>query len=96
MNATKRTVAALVAALMLAGCASSREVYTPSGELGYVISCDGVGWAVCYTKASDLCGAKGYQIIKQQSDQEAAGYGGTYAWGVSSSSTRTLLVQCGS
>jgi len=82
MNATTRTAAALVAVLMLAGCASSKEVYTPSGERGYVISCDGVGWAVCYTEASDLCGAAGYRIIEQESDYV--------------SSTRSLLVQCGS
>lgn len=51
----------LIAALLLAGCATSEEMYMPDGRLGYNISFDGaaLGMGACMQEASDLCGERG-------------------------------------
>lgn len=60
---------------LLAGCATSSELYLPDGRQGYAVSCDGnlvwdeVTWEACYKKASQICGDKGYEVA-QTGDRE--------------------------
>jgi hypothetical protein len=51
--------------IILAGCATTTKMYGPDGKEMTAISCDGsaVSPSVCFKKASDLCGAKGYDIL---------------------------------
>ena len=58
----------LLALLFLTGCfATADQMYLPDGSSGYRISCSGyMGEASdCIQKASDLCGANGYQTYDQ-------------------------------
>jgi hypothetical protein len=89
MNERTTRAAALVAVLMLAGCATSRseEVRLPSGAPGYAIACPGGdGWNACYVAASELCPAA-YSIVDRRT-------GLADGWNGGSRSTRSMLIQC--
>jgi hypothetical protein len=84
------------ALLLLAGCATSHETYTPSGQKGYTIDCSGAvqNWGVCQQKAGELCGSRGYAVLSTTGDQgtivsgnEFGVYGGTVI-------TRSMLIAC--
>jgi len=52
---------------LLAGCgAAVNKTYLPSGEEGYAIDCSGPASELveCYEKAGNVCGARGYEIIR--------------------------------
>jgi len=53
---------------MISGCAMSKKTYLPDGSEGYSISCDGsaVGINVCFEKAGQICGSRGYDIINRE------------------------------
>lgn len=62
-------------AVVMGGCATADEVYMPDGRQGYNISCDGMALSMgdCMQKASDLCGARGYDVYG--ADGQALPYG---------------------
>ena len=86
---------------LLAGCATSKETYMPDGSLGYSISCNGsaVGINVCFEKAGELCGAKGYSLISREGQVipfgtgSANNYGATVTYGAFNS--KSIMVKCG-
>lgn len=83
---------AVLLAAALAGCATSREIYTPDGRRGHSINCDGtvLSWGNCYEKAGELCGTKGYVVLAGGAERGAvvtSGFGGTTV-------SRNMLVQC--
>lgn len=90
------TRAFFVAFLFLAGCASATDTYTPSGQKGYAINCSGTArdWGACYSKAGDLCGSRGYDIITQEGDQETTLTANQFGLYGGSSSTRSLVIAC--
>src|SRR5262245_24680966 len=59
--------------LLLAGCVSAQETYTPDGKKGHVINCTpgwaggivgrvaraNTSWATCYQKAGEICAPQG-------------------------------------
>lgn len=51
-----RAIVNLIVALVLAGCATTDEIYMPDGRLGYNISCDGMAQSMAdgMEKASEL------------------------------------------
>lgn len=83
---------AVLAVLVMMGCATSRETYTSDGSKGYSIGCSGsmVSWGACYEKAGELCGSKGYDVLSGGSDQ------GVVATNIFASSThnRSMIVRC--
>lgn len=87
---------ALATIIVLSGCASASKTYGPDGKEAYSINCSGLArtWGMCYEKAGDLCGTKGYDVIGQGSDRGAVvsvnptgGFGG-------STISRSLMVKC--
>jgi hypothetical protein len=91
MNERTTRAAALVAALMLTGCATSDPVRLPSGAAGFALDCtNSTTWQGCHEKARELCGEGGYQIVTQDAGVEGFiinGTGGTY-------STREMMIAC--
>ncbi len=63
-------VAVIFLAALVTACATSREVYTSTGELGYSIDCSGTGldWDMCLEKAGRLCPEQGFEILQTSSD----------------------------
>lgn len=59
-----------LAAVVLYGCATADEIYMPDGRMGYAINCGGTALSMnsCFTKASDLCGARGYDVFNQSGE----------------------------
>ena len=65
-----KMVAVIFLAALVTACATSREVYTSTGELGYSIDCSGTGldWDMCLEKAGKLCPEQGFEILQTSSD----------------------------
>jgi hypothetical protein len=61
----------LAIALLLGGCATAKKTYTSEGKDGYSIQCSGTAgnWGMCYEKAGELCGQKGYEVLAKSGDQ---------------------------
>jgi hypothetical protein len=101
-GAMKTHIAMLIAAagLLLTGCAMSKETYLPDGRLGHSISCDGsaVGMNVCFEKAGELCGGRGYDLVNREgqivpfgtASVSPKGGFGTYG----AMNTKSILVAC--
>lgn len=87
---------ALAFAAVLVGCASANETYTPEGRAGHVVNCSGAGlnWGMCQTKAGEICGAKGYNILNRSSDQGQVAGGGAGGLFSFPDTSRTMLIEC--
>lgn len=73
----------------------------PDGRIGYNISCDGlaVGMDACLQKASDLCGARGYDIYDAGSEANPYCFvvpdgAGGYTANSGTTVQRDMLVAC--
>lgn len=86
----------LVVAVLAGGCASGSQTYGPDGKQAFAINCSGMArnWGMCYEKAGELCGTRGYEVINQSGDQGAGasitpsgGFGGSVI-------SRSLLIKC--
>jgi hypothetical protein len=92
----KKISTVLIATIALAGCATAKKTFLPSGEEGYSINCSGtsLNWGMCYEKAGMLCGANGYEVIAGGADQGAVAGGAQGAFYASSVMNRSLLIKC--
>jgi len=103
-----RFLACSLLTLALVGCAISKETYLPDGTKGHSISCDGsaVGINVCFEKAGDLCGSRGYDLLNREGQIIPMGIGGSSVSGnaagfqgqsfVSNGSfnTKSIMIRC--
>lgn len=67
----------LGAVLGLTGCAAGvKQVTTPDGKQGYLISCDGSAddWSTCYEAAAKQCGGK-YSVVDRNESSTPTAYG---------------------
>lgn len=80
----------------LAGCASIKTIYLPDGRQGHSISCDGsaMSWEGCYTKAGQICQARGYDIISKDGESNPTVAGTQYGVIGGSNVTRVLVIAC--
>jgi hypothetical protein len=87
--------------VLITGCAASKQTYMPDGSLGYSISCNGsaVGMNVCFEKAGEVCGSKGYSLINREGQvipyktAASTSYNSYVNYG--SFNTKSILVKCG-
>jgi hypothetical protein len=81
---------------IVAGCATSRETFLPDGEKGHSINCSGtaLNWGMCYEKAGDICGSRGYTVIAGGSDQGVVVAGNQYGLYGGSVMNRSMLIKC--
>jgi hypothetical protein len=87
----------LLLAIVLSGCANSKETWTPEGQKGYSIDCSGMArsWRMCYEKAGELCGARGYEVVAGGSeDAGVAAIGNANSAYAGSVINRSMLVEC--
>ena len=87
---------ALAAVIVLGGCASAAKTYGPDGKEAYSLNCSGLArtWGMCYEKAGDLCGSRGYEVIGQGSDRGAIASANQTGGFAASTISRSLLVKC--
>lgn len=86
----------LAGVALFSACATATSTYTPDGRQGYAIDCSGsaLNWGMCYQKAGEQCGSRGYDVASQNGDQgsivsanQFGLYGGTIV-------SRSLVVAC--
>ena len=90
-------ITALIAMLLcFCGCATASKVHTSEGKEGYSISCSGsvLHWGMCYEKAGERCGTKGYAILHKSGDtgaivaaKQCGRYGGSVM-------NRSMIIPC--
>ena len=82
--------------LLLAGCATSSPTFLPSGDKGFSLDCSGSArtWNMCYEKAGELCGSKGYKVITGGSEQGVVVAGNANGVFGGSTMNRSMLIQC--
>jgi len=94
------TILFVIILAVLFGCATSSRIYLPNGSQGYRVNCDGsaLDWGMCYEKAGELCGSKGYVLVGQNGESYPLGsanasnaqFTATYGAMV----TRYMLIKC--
>ncbi len=81
--------------LVLAGCASSRQVRGPNGGTAYEVKCGNAVKSKCTAKAADLC-PRGYTVLDRNGDRydDLTKVGNAGALEVKADTTTIMLIQC--
>jgi len=63
-----RTLLPAMLAVLVAGCATSRDVRSADGWMTHVVSCGGpiLNMGHCIEKAGEICGARSYTVLNAQ------------------------------
>ena len=72
----KHLICILITLVVLGGCASSKQIFLETGEVGYRVKCGGKtfgSWSDCYQRAGEVCKAKGYDVVSQIYDDRFSG-----------------------
>jgi hypothetical protein len=85
----------LMLLLVLAGCASARQVKGANGEIAYLVQCGNAAKSACTEKAADLC-PNGYNLIDRDSSlyDELTKVGNAGKLEIKADTTTTMLIQC--
>ncbi len=86
----------LCVTIFIGSCATAKSVYTSDGQEGYVINCSGgaLNWGMCYEKAGEICGEKGYKVLEKTDDQGTMISGTQFGLFGGSVINRTLIIKC--
>ena len=86
----------LLILVLLGGCATVKKTYTSDGKEGYSITCSGsaLNWGMCYEKAGEICGVKGYEVLEKSGDQGAIVSGNQYGFYGGSVINRNMIIKC--
>lgn len=81
---------------VLGGCATSKEVYTADGRKGFSLNCSGaaLNWGMCYEKAGEICGERGYEVLEKSGDKGAMVSGNQFGMYGGTIINRSMIVQC--
>jgi len=92
----KNVVISLTITVSLCGCATESKTYTSDGKEGYSITCSGsaLNWGMCYEKAGELCGTKGYEMLEKSGDQGAMMSGNQFGLYGGSVINRNMMIKC--
>ena len=92
-----RYLGILCIAATLLSCAHSSDTYTPDGRKGYMVDCSGsaLNWGMCYSKAGELCGTRGYDTLEKdgEKDGEMVSASSAGVFGVPINS-RSMMIVC--
>ena len=95
-----KKIFSLLVCLFIFGCATTKEVYAPDGELALIVDCSGeyLNWGACDLKAGETCKERGYTVIKKDSDKNSTssltGGGGFVYGGSVEVVNRTMMFRC--
>lgn len=81
---------------LIFGCATAKQTYTSDGQQGYSITCSGsaLNWGMCYEKAGEICGSKGYEVLEKSGDQGAVFSGNQFGLYGGSVINRNMIIKC--
>ena len=82
--------------LLLAACATSEEIDIAEGHRGYSIDCsaDHLNWSLCYEKAGQICGEKGFEILDKTGGAGVVIAGVQYGVYGESDHNRSMIIKC--
>ena len=85
----------LLVFIFLGGCATAKKTYTSDGKEGYSITCSGsaLNWGMCYEKAGEICGSKGYEVLEKSGDQGAMVSGNQFGLYGGSVINRNMIIK---
>jgi hypothetical protein len=85
----------LLLLVVLAGCASSKQVRAPNGGTAYEVKCGNAVKSKCTSKAADLC-PHGYSVLDRGGDRydDMTRVGNAGALEIKADTTTTMLIQC--
>lgn len=91
-----KRVKAVLVIVLLSGCASSSQTYTSDGRAGYSLNCSGTArnWGMCESKAGEICGARGYEILSRTGDQGFIASGNNGDFYAGTTTKRNMLIAC--
>ena len=91
-----RLTVVLLSVVLAAGCASSRETYTSEGKRGHSLNCSGTArnWGMCYEKAGEICGSKGYVVLEKTGEQGAMAAANPQGGFATTTHSRSMVIQC--
>ena len=92
----KKILVILLFVSILGGCATAKQTYTADGQKGYSINCSGsaLNWGMCYEKAGEICGEKGYIVLEKSGDTGAIVTGGQFGLYGGSVINRSMIIRC--
>lgn len=81
--------------VIIAGCASSRQVKGPNGGTAYEVKCGNAAKSKCTSKAADLC-PRGYSVLERSSNRydDLNKVGNVGKLEIKADTTTTMLIQC--
>lgn len=87
---------AVIAVVLLSGCASASKTYLNNGQQGLTIDCSGEAnsWATCYEKADDSCAGTGYTIVGTDGTPSPKESEKTLGVDVGNYKSRSVVVVC--
>lgn len=79
----------VVTLLVISGCATVTQTYTPDGRVGLNINCSGTArnWSACLSAAGEACGKSGYDVLDRVDTFRVDMYG-------QSIPQREMLISC--
>lgn len=92
----KKIAVCLFFAVFTGGCATASKTFTSDGKEGYNITCSGsaLNWGMCYEKAGEICGSKGYEVLEKSGDQGAMLAGNQFGLYGGSVINRNMIIKC--
>ena len=87
---------AVMAVLVLSGCATASKTYLDDGQQGLSIDCSGEAnsWATCYEKADASCAGTGYRIVGTEGTPALKESDKTLGADVGNFKSRSVVVVC--
>jgi len=81
--------------IFIGGCATAKKTYTSDGKEGYSITCSGsaLNWGMCYEKAGNICGSKGYEVLEKSGDTGAMVTAGQFGLFGGSVINRNMIIK---
>ena len=92
----KNIIVLCATVLLCGGCATSTKTFTSEGKEGYSINCSGsaLNWGMCYEKAGEICGSKGYEVLEKSGDTVAIVSGNQFVVYGGSVINRSMIIKC--
>lgn len=85
----------LLFVVVLAGCASAKQVKGPNGEDAYLVECGNAVKDKCTAKAAELC-PNGYNLLERKAEpyDDLTKVGNVGVLEIKADTTQRMLIQC--
>ena len=66
-----RAILLFFISFLILGCATSSKILDAEGREAFALDCSGsaLNWGLCFKKAGEICGKKGYDVSNKSEEQ---------------------------